>query len=200
MRAGVRARKELARCVPQPPQPHPPTHCRRVRGDPYYELLDEFLTAVRRRYGNTTLLHFEDMAFDTSSKLLSMYRTAFPCFSDDMSAEAAVLLAAVLAALPKTGGRLGDHTFVFAGEHAPWHMTACGRVFEVWDRQRRASAGVPAVPRPLCVVWACGGAAQARAAARRAWPSSLPRPSPPSHTRCARARGETPPLPRRGKR
>lgn len=27
---------------------------RRVRGDAYYQLLDEFLTAVRRRYGNTT--------------------------------------------------------------------------------------------------------------------------------------------------
>ncbi len=86
-----------------------------MRGDPYYELLDEFLTAVRRRYGNTTLLHFEDMAFETSSKLLSMYRSDMPCFSDDVSGEAAVVLAAVLAALPKTGGRLGDHVFLFSG-------------------------------------------------------------------------------------
>lgn len=29
---------------------------RRVRGDAYYELMDEVLTAVKRRYGNTTLL------------------------------------------------------------------------------------------------------------------------------------------------
>jgi malate dehydrogenase (oxaloacetate-decarboxylating)(NADP+) len=48
--------------------------CRRVRGDPYYELLDEFLTAVKRRYGNTTLLQFEDMTYDNASKLLNMYR------------------------------------------------------------------------------------------------------------------------------
>jgi hypothetical protein len=48
--------------------------CRRVRGDAYYELLDEFLSAVRRRYGNTTLLQFEDMTFDNATKLLSMYR------------------------------------------------------------------------------------------------------------------------------
>ncbi len=48
----------------QPTPPHPRTHWtpdqdpiyvgtkhRRVRGDAYYELVDEFLTAVRRRYG-----------------------------------------------------------------------------------------------------------------------------------------------------
>ena len=46
----------------------------RVRGDAYYELLDEFLSAVRRRYGNTTLLQFEDMTYDNASKLLNMYR------------------------------------------------------------------------------------------------------------------------------
>jgi len=45
---------------------------RRVRGDAYYELLDELLTAVRQRYGNTTFLHFEDMAYENASKLLNM--------------------------------------------------------------------------------------------------------------------------------
>jgi len=95
---------------------------RRVRGDLYYELLDEFLTAVKRRYGNTTLLQFEDMVFENASKLLNMYRTEFPCFNDDMSGTAAAVLAGVLAALPKTGGRLGDHTFMFSGEGA---INAC---------------------------------------------------------------------------
>ena len=47
---------------------------RRVRGDPYYELMDEFLSAVKRRYGNTVLLQFEGMAYENSSKLLNMYR------------------------------------------------------------------------------------------------------------------------------
>lgn len=40
-----------------PPLPQDPiyvggTH-RRVRGDAYWELMDEFLTAVRRRYGTS---------------------------------------------------------------------------------------------------------------------------------------------------
>lgn len=55
-----------------------------MRGDAYYQLLDEFLTAVRRRYGNTTLIHFSDMAYDNAAKLLNMYRTDFPCFSDEL--------------------------------------------------------------------------------------------------------------------
>lgn len=60
------------------------TKRRRVRGDAYYQLLDEFLTAVKRRYGNTTLIHFNDMAYDNAAKLLNMYRTDFPCFSDEL--------------------------------------------------------------------------------------------------------------------
>jgi malic enzyme len=55
-----------------------------VRGDAYYQLLDEFLSAVKRRYGNTTLIHFSDMSYDNASKLLNMYRTDFPCFSDEL--------------------------------------------------------------------------------------------------------------------
>lgn len=47
---------------------------RRLRGDPYYELLDEFLMAVKRRYGNTVLVQFEDIGHENSSKLLNMYR------------------------------------------------------------------------------------------------------------------------------
>lgn len=39
------------------------------------QLMDEFLTAVKRRFGNTTLVQFEDMAYDNTSKLLNMYRS-----------------------------------------------------------------------------------------------------------------------------
>ena len=42
----------------------------------------------------------------------------FPCFDDDMMGTAAGVLAGVLAALPKTGGKLDDHTFVLSGENA----------------------------------------------------------------------------------
>ncbi|KAJ9522669.1 hypothetical protein QJQ45_019748 [Haematococcus lacustris] len=89
---------------------------RRIRGDPYYELLDEFLVAIKRRYGNTTLLQFEDMTFDNATKLLNMYRTEFPCFNDAMSASAASVLACMMAAMPRMGGKLADQTFMFSGD------------------------------------------------------------------------------------
>lgn len=54
------------------------------RGDAYYELLDELLSAVKRRYGNSTLLHLEDMTSETSNRLLGMYRSDFPCLNDDI--------------------------------------------------------------------------------------------------------------------
>lgn len=38
---------------------------RRVRGDAYFELVDEFLTAVRRRYGNSVLIDFAGMDYET---------------------------------------------------------------------------------------------------------------------------------------
>ncbi|WIA32021.1 hypothetical protein OEZ86_002874 [Tetradesmus obliquus] len=91
---------------------------RRVRGDAYYQLLDEFLTAVRRRYGNTTLIHFCDMAYDNAAKLLNMYRTDFPCFSDELQGLGTAVLAAILGSLPKTGGSLADHTVLLSGEGA----------------------------------------------------------------------------------
>ncbi|KAF8071093.1 ME6 [Scenedesmus sp. PABB004] len=90
----------------------------RVRGDAYYQLLDEFLSAVRRRYGNTTLIHFSDMAYDNAAKLLNMYRTDFPCFSDELQGLGTAVLAAILGSLPKTGGSLADHTVLLSGEGA----------------------------------------------------------------------------------
>jgi malic enzyme len=72
---------------------------RRARGDAYLALVDELLTAVRRRYGNTTLIHLEDLAHDNASRLLQMYRGDFPCYSDDLQGTGAAVLAALLGAL-----------------------------------------------------------------------------------------------------
>lgn len=66
------------------PQTTHPNHTARTHSRPRHQLLDEFLTAVRRRYGNTTLIHFEDMGHDNGAKLLNMYRTDFPCYNDDL--------------------------------------------------------------------------------------------------------------------
>jgi malic enzyme len=80
---------------------------RRARGDAYLALVDELLTAVRRRYGNTTLIHLEDLAHDNALRLLQMYRGDFPCYSDDLQGTGAAVLAALLGALGSNGGGSG---------------------------------------------------------------------------------------------
>lgn len=80
------------------------------------ELLDEFFTAVQRRFGNTVLVHLEDMQYENMSKTMAQYSGSFPIFSDDIQGLAAVIIAGVLAAAPLTKKRLSDHTFLVAGE------------------------------------------------------------------------------------
>lgn len=80
------------------------------------ELLDEFFTAVQRRFGNTVLVHLEDMQYENMSKTMAQYSGIFPIFSDDIQGLAAVVIAGILAAAPLTKKRLSDHTFLVAGE------------------------------------------------------------------------------------
>ena len=36
------------------------------------------------RFGNTCLMHLEDMSFENLGRLFARYRGTFPCFSDDV--------------------------------------------------------------------------------------------------------------------
>ena len=38
------------------------------------------------RFGNTCLMHLEDMSFENLGRLFARYRGTFPCFSDDVQA------------------------------------------------------------------------------------------------------------------
>ena len=49
-------------------------------------LLDVTLCAPACRFGNTCLLHLEDMSFENLGRLFARYRGTFPCFSDDVQA------------------------------------------------------------------------------------------------------------------
>ncbi len=40
----------------------------------------QVLMAVKRRFGTSTLVHFEDLTHANSSRLLAQYRGDFPCF------------------------------------------------------------------------------------------------------------------------
>ncbi|GLT48517.1 hypothetical protein SLA2020_221380 [Shorea laevis] len=88
---------------------------RRATGKEYYDLVHEFMTAVKQNYGENVLVQFEDFANHNAFELLAKYRTTHLVFNDDIQGTASVVLAGVVAALKLIGGNLADHSFLFLG-------------------------------------------------------------------------------------
>ncbi|KHN16636.1 NADP-dependent malic enzyme [Glycine soja] len=88
---------------------------KRATGQEYYDLMHEFMTAVKQNYGENVLVQFEDFANHNAFELLAKYGTTHLVFNDDIQGTASVVLAGVVAALKLIGGTLPEHTFLFLG-------------------------------------------------------------------------------------
>ncbi len=86
----------------------------RSRGANFDSLMDEFITAVQKRFPKA-LIQFEDFGNQNAFRLLEQYRHQQRVFNDDIQGTAAVSLAGVLSALQITGQRLRDQTILFLG-------------------------------------------------------------------------------------
>ncbi len=87
---------------------------KRVRGEAYEALVDEFIQAVQKRFPNA-LIQFEDFSTPNAQMFLDRYRDQVLCFNDDIQGTASVALAGIIASTRVTGVALRDMRVMFLG-------------------------------------------------------------------------------------
>jgi malate dehydrogenase (oxaloacetate-decarboxylating)(NADP+) len=87
---------------------------KRIVGKAYFNLVDEFVSAVQSRYPDA-LIQFEDFLTPNAYALLKKYKDRVLCFNDDIQGTAAVAVAGVYSSTRITGIAFKDLTIMFLG-------------------------------------------------------------------------------------
>ena len=109
---------------------------RRLRGEPYFALLDELVEAIAHVHPRT-LVQWEDFASANAFSVLARYRQRVPSFNDDIQGTGAMVVAGIQSAFRQTGGRFADARVVFYGAGASGAGSALAM------RAALRAAGVP---------------------------------------------------------
>ena len=86
----------------------------RVRGDRYYDFIDQFVQTAERLFPKL-YLHWEDFGRSNAANILEKYRKQIPTFNDDIQGTGIVTLGAIFGSLAITGGKLSDQTYLCFG-------------------------------------------------------------------------------------
>jgi malate dehydrogenase (oxaloacetate-decarboxylating)(NADP+) len=87
---------------------------RRVRGEQFDELFDEFIVAAQEVFPGI-LIQLEDFGNMNAFRLLEQYRGRACLFDDDIQGTGAVALSGIIGALRISGGRLSEQRLLFLG-------------------------------------------------------------------------------------
>lgn len=86
----------------------------RVRGDRYYDFVDQFVQTAERLFPKL-YLHWEDFGRSNAANILEKYRNQIPTFNDDIQGTGIVTLGGIFGSLAITGGKLADQVYLCFG-------------------------------------------------------------------------------------
>ena len=86
----------------------------RVRGERYYEFIDQFVQTVERLFPKL-YLHWEDFGRMNAANILEKYRKNIPTFNDDIQGTGIVTLGGIFGAMDITGEKLVDQVYICYG-------------------------------------------------------------------------------------